>query len=126
MTHFSSANTLTAASREGLPPAHPLRRLLTMFTHGSIEVNYRATHQLIGPDHLLQRSTPFHDFHEVAQAAHSLMFSMKDAYGAFVDQDIFDALDSSLKSLPLYQDGRDLYQVIDTLVTKWAALYSSE
>jgi hypothetical protein len=97
-----------------------------MFTHGSIEVNYNAQHQLIGPDHLLQRSTPFHDFHEVAQAAQSLMFSMKDAYGAFVDESIFSAMDPELKSLPLYEDGRELYKVIDTLVTKWAALYNSE
>jgi hypothetical protein len=35
-------------------------------------------------------------------------------------------MDPSLQSLPLYQDGRLLYQGIDTLVTKWSALYSSE
>jgi hypothetical protein len=97
-----------------------------MFTHGSIEVNYEATHQLIGPDHLLQRSTPFHDFHEVAKAARSLMLSMRDAYGPFVDDDIFESLDPSLKTMPLYQDGRELYQAIEVLVTKWTALYTND
>lgn len=126
MTHYSAANSLTAASREALPAIHPLRRLLSMFTHGSIEVNYRATHQLIGPDHLLQRSSPFKDFYEVAKGAQTLMLSMKEAYGAFVDENIFNAMDPSLKSLPLYQDGRLLYQGIDTLINRWSALYRSE
>jgi len=126
MTHMSAANALAAASREGLPPVHPLRRLLTIFTHGSIAVNNGATHQLIGPDHLLQRSTPFQDFHEVAQAAHSLMMSMKDAFGAFVDDDIFQTVDPSLQTMALYEDGRLLFQGIDTLVTKWVALYSNQ
>merc|ERR1719487_3196692 len=67
MTHYSAGNALAAASREGLPPAHPLRRLLTMSTFGSIQVNSGAIHQLIGSDHLLHRSTPFHDFHEIAK-----------------------------------------------------------
>merc|ERR1711988_952669 len=46
-THFSIANALAAASREALAPAHPLRRLLSIFTYGTIAVNKDAAHQLV-------------------------------------------------------------------------------
>merc|ERR1712187_1069482 len=54
------------------------------------------------------------------------MLSMKDAFGAFVDDDLFQTLDPSLQTMSVYQDGRSLFRGIDTLVTKWSALYSSE
>lgn len=126
MTHYSAGNALAASSREGLPPAHPLRRLLTMFTHGTIAVNGNAIYQLTGPHALLQRSSPFHDFHEVAKAAQSSMMSMKEAYGVFSDDSLFSSLDSALQELPFYEDGRLLFDGIGELVDKWVELYSSE
>merc|ERR1719253_453937 len=115
MTHFSAGNALAASAREGLPPAHPLRRLLTMSTYGTIDVNSGALAQLIGPDHLLQRSTPFQDFREIAKAAHASIPSMKEAYGAFVDESVFDALNPTLKEMPFYQDGQLMFKGMSDL-----------
>jgi hypothetical protein len=126
MTHYSAGNALTAAAREALAPAHPLRRLLTMATWGSIDVNSAALHQLIGPNHLLQRSSPFHDFHEVAEAAHTAIPSMKEAYGAFVDEVSFASLDPTLQKMPFYADGKLVFAAISDLVDKWSAIYSSD
>jgi hypothetical protein len=125
MTHFSAGEALAGAIREGLPPSHPLRRLLSMATFGTIAVNVGATHTLIGPNHLLQRSTPFQDFHTIAQTASAAIQPMKEAYGAIVDDAIFEALHPTLQQLPFYQDGRLIFQAIQTLVDRYFDLYGS-
>lgn len=42
MTHFRAANVMATAVRKTLSPNHPLRRLLSVFTFGSIFVNLQA------------------------------------------------------------------------------------
>merc|ERR1719389_642224 len=96
-THFSVANSLAAASREALPPAHPLRRLLSIFTFGTIGVNKNAAHQLVGPHHLLHRSTPFSDFGHVSEVAQASIPSFESSFGAFLDNDRFELLDQAVK-----------------------------
>ena len=66
MTHFRAANVLATAVRKTLSPNHPLRRLLSIFTFGSIFVNLQAMHTLIGPRHVLHRSTPFVQFEDLS------------------------------------------------------------
>ena len=39
---------LQAATREHLPPGHPLRRLIWPFTLGSVSINYAAMIKLFG------------------------------------------------------------------------------
>merc|ERR1719456_1086528 len=93
--HFSVANSLAAASREALPPTHPLRRLLSIFTHGTIAVNKGAAHQLVGPHATLHRSTPFADFSEVSKATEASIPSLESSFGAFLDNDKFQMLPRS-------------------------------
>lgn len=124
-THFSAAGALAAAAREGLPALHPLRRLLSMATFGSIAVNLDASHTLVGADHLLQRSTPFRDFHEVAETAHAAILPMEEAFGAIVEDGIFQTLHPTLQSLPFYEDGRVLFLAMSNLVDKLIDLYGN-
>jgi hypothetical protein len=125
-THFSLANSLAAAGRETLPPAHPLRRLLTIFTFGTIAVNKNAAHQLVGPRHLLHRSTPFADFSEVSKAAQASIPSLENNFGAFLDDNKFQQLDQAIKDTPYFADGKLLFGAIQTLVDEWFDLYESE
>jgi hypothetical protein len=125
-THFSLANSLAAASRETLPPAHPLRRLLTIFTFGTIAVNKNAAHQLVGPHHLLHRSTPFADFSEVSKAAQASIPSLENSFGAFLDNNKFQQLDQAIKDTPYFADGKLFFGAIQTLVDEWFDLYESE
>ncbi|KAF0693853.1 Aste57867_15221 [Aphanomyces stellatus] len=55
--HITVANYLTTATREQLPPAHPLRRLLKPFTFRSVVVNHEAAWSLFYPQGLLHRAS---------------------------------------------------------------------
>ena len=58
-THFTLSLTMTRLSTAKLPPTHPLRRLLTIFTFRSTEVNKNALTTLVQNNTLLHRATAF-------------------------------------------------------------------
>jgi len=41
-THYLTANLLVSVARETLPPDHPLRRLVKVFTYGGVDINRDA------------------------------------------------------------------------------------
>jgi cytochrome P450 len=125
-THFSAANSLAAASREALPPAHPLRRLLSIFTFGTIGVNKNAAHQLVGPHHLLHRSTPFSDFGHVSEVAQATIPSLESSFGPFLDHEKFMMLDHAVGQTPYFADGKLLFGALRGLVDSWFGIYGAD
>lgn len=123
-THFTAGNSIAAAAREALPPAHPLRRLLSMFTFGTVKVNNQALHQLLGPNALLQRSTPFQDFLEVARVGRKSIPSLQERFAVFVVAAAKSALPKEIQQTPYFQDGPLLFDALKQLVAGWFSLYS--
>jgi hypothetical protein len=125
-SHFSVGTALAAAAREALPPNHALRRLLTMFTFGTIDVNEQAVHALAGPNNLLHRSTPFHDFWEVSEAAKASISPLEESFGAFVDDDKFEALHETIRDTPFFADGRLLFAELRVLVEHFVDIHAAD
>jgi hypothetical protein len=122
-THFTAANSLTGACREALPQQHPLRRLMAMFTYNTVGVNTAALHQLLGPRALLQRSTPFADFHEVSKVAEASIPSLEQIFGPFLDATHRDRLHPKVKESPFYSEGQVLFDSLSELVHGFFDLY---
>jgi hypothetical protein len=122
-THFTAANAMAAASREGLPPKHPLRRLMSIFTFGSIGVNNDAFHQLLGSRGLLHRSSPFFDWMDVNKALFESIPSLEASFGHFVSETKMNELPQKIKETPYIQDGQLLFNEIMSLVSDWFGLY---
>merc|ERR1719330_286585 len=118
-THFTASNSLAGATRESLPAEHPFRRLMTLFTYGTINVNIDAFHQLLGPNALLQRSAPFADFQQVAKAARTAIPSLKSRFDVFVDEAARQALPTEVQNTPFMQDGQVLFDAERQLVDGW-------
>jgi cytochrome P450 len=125
-THFAAGNSLAAAARESLPPTHPLRRLLTMFTFNTIQVNTNAFHQLLGPDALLQRSTPFYDFREVSLLAEVAIPPLTKSFGFFLNETVRSALPAEVQETPYAQDGQLIFDALQDFVASWFGLYDGQ
>lgn len=120
-THFRSASLLSRATRIKLPSDHPQRRLLSIFTFGSIFVNIQATHVLLGPNHLLHRATPFSDFLKLSHKVPKMLDDVTDAPSiqAIVEDAVWnEKLSPKLRSLPYYADGRLLWESIKKFITE--------
>jgi len=122
-THFRTASLLSRAIRIKLPADHPQRRLLSIFTFGSIFVNIQATHVLLGRNHLLHRATPFSDFLKLSHKVPTMLDDVTDAPAiqAIVEDAVWndkDKLSPKLRSLPYYADGRLLWETIKKFITE--------
>ena len=81
-THLIVANVATRASTIELPPNHPIRRLLTIFTFRTTEVNTGAFALLVPENSLLHRGTAFtHDaMKEVFDSAYTESIAFNPFY----------------------------------------------
>lgn len=55
-THFLVSNNVTRDMTTFLPPSHPIRRLLTVFTYRATEVNLSAFDNLVPENSILYRA----------------------------------------------------------------------
>jgi hypothetical protein len=125
-THMGASNALSGATREALPAAHPLRRLLSMFTYNAIGVNQDALDTLISSEHILHRSSPFLDFYEVAKAARASIPSLETRFGRFVDAGVKAALPEKIQSIPFVSDGQLLFDALRKLVDDFFGVYGAD
>ncbi|CAE7320799.1 unnamed protein product [Symbiodinium sp. CCMP2456] len=119
-THFRTASLLSRAIRIKLPSDHPQRRLMSIFTFGSIFVNIQATHVLLGTNHLLHRATPFSHFLKLSHKVPKMLDDVTDAPSiqAIVEDAVWnEKLSPKLRSLPYYADGRLLWETIKKFIT---------
>jgi hypothetical protein len=126
LAHLTAALSLAASIREALPPLHPLRRFLTMFSFNTISVNFDALTQLLGPRALLHRSTPFVDMNDVSLGAQKLLPSMKTRFGAFLDPAMRDAIPEPIRQAPYWQDAPLMFNAEYKMVSDWVDLYEDD
>jgi len=121
-THFRAGNILSKSVRAALPPDSPARRVMSIFTFGTIFVNIQAMHQLVGPNHMLHRATPFKDFSLlskiVPEANAGIIKDIPHMPGIkeLVDDNLWEALHPKLREAPYFADGRLLVQAFRKLV----------
>merc|ERR1719277_1670275 len=83
---MGAASALAGASRETLPGDHPLRRLLSLFTYGTITENGKDFTQLISPEAMMDRVLPFANFQQVNNVSIQEIQSLKDQFGFLINE----------------------------------------
>lgn len=126
LTHFRVANVLASAVRKTLSPNHPLRRFFSVFTFGSIFVNMNAVHTLIGPRHVLHRSSPFKDFGSLSKLVPETLAPPTEQHKALVDDIAFQNLSKKIQETPYYKDGRLLIRAIGKVVRNYMEVYRDD
>mmetsp|Transcript_94422 Transcript_94422/g.224919 ORF Transcript_94422/g.224919 Transcript_94422/m.224919 type:complete len:1533 (+) Transcript_94422:40-4638(+) len=124
MTHFRSGNVLATATRKTLSPNHPLRRLLSVFTFGTIFINLQAMHTLIGPRHVLHRSTPFVQFEDLSDAVPKNLLPLTEKHKALLREEEWNKLPAKVQETPYYADGKLLFNAERQLLKEFRELYS--
>eukprot|EP00928_Gymnodinium_smaydae_P034005 TRINITY_DN2419_c0_g1_i2.p1 TRINITY_DN2419_c0_g1~~TRINITY_DN2419_c0_g1_i2.p1 ORF type:complete len:689 (-),score=86.78 TRINITY_DN2419_c0_g1_i2:84-2150(-) len=117
--HFRVSNIFARAVRDALPPMHPLRRFMTVFTFGAIDVNVNAMHTLVGPGMSLHRCSPFKDFYQISEVVPDQLRDPIDQHKQFLNATEWERLPQKLKRLPYFQDGRALFGALRRLVFKF-------
>ena len=113
--HETVANYLTQSSREQLPPAHPLRRLIKPFTFRSNAINYASSYAL-NPEHaMLHRAT------SLSTKGLEQTFSNPWKFETFPDYMARHNVDTV--TLPFYKDGMDYWTAVRGFVGDYVDLY---
>eukprot|EP00928_Gymnodinium_smaydae_P045388 TRINITY_DN3026_c0_g1_i1.p1 TRINITY_DN3026_c0_g1~~TRINITY_DN3026_c0_g1_i1.p1 ORF type:complete len:659 (+),score=46.83 TRINITY_DN3026_c0_g1_i1:17-1993(+) len=118
-SHFRVGNIFARASRQALPAKHPLRRLLSIFTFGTIEINSAAMHTLVGPNHALHRATAFKSFECLSEVVPTYHRPIIDEHKHFFNETEWNALPAILSTSPYFQDGRHLFSALATFVRRY-------
>ena len=120
-THLIVSNGVTRESIVHLQPNHPLRRLLTIFTYRSTEVNTSAFDNLVPEYSLLHRSTGFtySSMTKIFDAA----YVSSNAFEPFPERKINPALMELVNEgkFPFVSEGIEYYQVVEDFVRDWIA-----
>eukprot|EP00967_Tisochrysis_lutea_P097416 scaffold143058_cov30-Tisochrysis_lutea.AAC.2 len=92
--HLQWSNVMVVAARECLSPEHPVRRLLTPYYFGTIQVNYIANHLLIPPGTLGSRNFAFTDpaLQQAWRAMPTLLRDGAELKGAVSDAEFLDTI----------------------------------
>jgi hypothetical protein len=124
--HYSTSGGIVMASHEALAANHPLRRFLTMWTFLAVKVNQYAIPQLVTPNAVMHRSTPFADWHHVAKGLRSSMPSYQFQFERFFEQNVYDALAPEIKEIPYFQDAPLLWDALYNFVSRFIDVYAHE
>mmetsp|Transcript_67890 Transcript_67890/g.196500 ORF Transcript_67890/g.196500 Transcript_67890/m.196500 type:complete len:630 (+) Transcript_67890:137-2026(+) len=126
LTHLRVANLVSRLTRSSLPPNHFLRRLMSIFTFGSIDANRVFLHSLMGPNHTLHRATPFKDFEVLSGLVPATMPSLLELHANILHDDAFQALPAKLRESPYYADGKLLLDALRNLTNRMLSAHLSE
>jgi len=126
MAHYRVANVLASVTRGALPPNHVLRRLLTVFTFGTIGVNYKSFFALQDTRGVLSRALPFVDFNAVNDAVVGTMPGIRDLVDTFVNESIFNTMPDLIKAAPFFADGKLLFKEQSSLVAGYVDIFRSQ
>lgn len=126
MTHFRAANILAGSIRKTLSPNHPIRRFLSIFSFGSIFVNLNAMHTLIGPNHVLHRSSPFKNFEALSDLVPKSLPALSDYHRPIFEDEHYKKLPALLQQAPYYQDGRLLAGALKEVLLNMTELYGTQ
>jgi len=126
MAHYKVANVLAASTRRALQPEHPARRVLTIFSFGSISVNYKSMFALSVEDSALNRMLPVKDFKSLAQIVPESLPDITETVKYFADESQWAQLPSRLQEAPFYADGILLFRALRGLVQGYFDLFRDQ
>ncbi|KDO35719.1 hypothetical protein SPRG_18867 [Saprolegnia parasitica CBS 223.65] len=116
--HVTVGNYMTTASREQLPPAHPLRRLIKPFTFRAVAINYDASIALFAPKGMLHRAFPFTEKGLKDTWAMALKSLTLEPFPVHLARQQVDTI-----TLPYHEDGADYWKIVRTFVSEYLDLY---
>lgn len=118
-THLLVSNTATKESIIRLPPNHPLRRLLTIFTYRSTEINTSAFDGLVPKYSLLHRSTAF--TYESMKKLFDTAYLSSNAFEPFPERKISPELRelADQGKFPFVSQGIEYYKIVEDFVRHW-------
>jgi hypothetical protein len=121
-THLIVANTATRASTIELPPSHPIRRLLTIFTFRSTEVNTGAFALLVPEKSLLHRGTAF--TYDAMSQIFDASYTKSVAFQPFSKREYIPELIklSNQNKFPYIDQGDEFYDIVRSFVCEWLDL----
>ncbi|KAL7564934.1 hypothetical protein ACA910_010332 [Epithemia clementina (nom. ined.)] len=118
-THLILSNMATQASTLELRPSHPLRRLLTIFTFRTTEINTAAHGVLVPKFSILHRASGL-DYDAMKQVFDHA-FKTCNIYEPFPNRKVDPALRKLADNgkFPFLTEGNQFYQVVREFVVDW-------
>ncbi|CAJ1955964.1 unnamed protein product [Cylindrotheca closterium] len=118
-THFLVSNVATREKTIHLPPNHPIRRLLTVFTYGATEVNINAYSTLIPDTCILHRSTALK--YKSLKDVFASSFTSSNIYEPFSERKYNPALQKLIDEgkFPYASEGEEYYEIVRKFVKDW-------
>eukprot|EP00978_Attheya_sp_CCMP212_P002945 scaffold6057_cov66-Attheya_sp.AAC.5 len=117
--HMLVSNTLARVKTRLLPPSHPIRRLLTVFTFRTNYINNAAAESLLPKLGIVNRSTAF-TFDSLLKVFES-SYKGCNIFQPFTEQSIGPDLKkmSDDGKFPMYADGVAYFNVVHEFVREW-------
>jgi len=118
-SHLLIANSVTKSSINFLPPCHPVRRLLTIFTFSTNNVNTDAFGALVPRGGIFHRATGFK--YKSMQDIFDAYYSASNIFEPFVDRKVCSAVQqlSDEGKFPYLAEGNAYYEVVHEFVRQW-------
>jgi len=118
-THMLVSNVATRESTLHLPPNHPIRRLLTVFTYNAAEVNISAYNTLIPNTGMLHRSTALK--YESHKDIFASSFTSSTIFQPFSEKKYNSALQKLIDEgkFPYVSEGEEYYEIVRKFVKDW-------
>jgi hypothetical protein len=118
-THLVASNVATRESTLQLPPSHPIRRLLTIFTFGATEVNLSAFDKLVPNTSVLHRSAGL--TYTSMKEVFSMSYATCDIFEPFAERNYNPALQklSDDGKFPYISQGTEYFEIVRDFVDVW-------
>lgn len=119
-SHLTLANTFTKISTLTLKPSHPLRRLLTVFTFRTTEINLSAMNALTSKSGLLHRALGF--TYKGMQNVFDMSYEQCTIYQPFPERELAPEIQKLAADgkFPYVTEGIAFWKIIKKFVQKWA------
>lgn len=118
-THLIVSNDATRELTLKLPPSHPIRRLLTVFTFHTTEINLRAFDTLVPEYSFLHRSNPLE--YESMIEVFDMAVKECNIYEPFSQQTYNSEIQRLVEEgkMPYVTEGSEYYEIVRTFVRNW-------
>jgi hypothetical protein len=118
-THLIASNVATRESTLKLPPSHPIRRLLTVFTFRATEVNLEAFDALVPNTSFLHRSTGF--TYAALKHIFDTSYTSCDIFEPFAERNYNSAIQklSDEGKFPYISQGCEYFEIVRGFVRDW-------
>ncbi|CAB9509299.1 expressed unknown protein [Seminavis robusta] len=118
-SHIVLSNSVTRGKTLHLPPNHPIRRLLTVFTFRTTEVNTAAFDVLVPENCVLHRGLGYDYTAMVDLFEHS--YTSCNVFEPFPKRKLLPELEELAQAgkFPYWTQGKAYYEIVQAFVTEW-------